>query len=160
MGRPLRLIVATWDGAGNLPPILALVDALLRRGHRVHVLAHEVQREKIEATGAAFLSFDTAPQIDHGQSLGANPLASLLEFDRDASNDLLAACDRLAPDALLRRNRALRPFSASSSQTGIAARKCPNSLGATNPYSATKPRIWLPFALRWLLNSKRTRCTA
>jgi UDP:flavonoid glycosyltransferase YjiC (YdhE family) len=101
MGRPLRLLVATWDGAGNLPPILALVDALLRRGHRVHVLAHEVQRQKIEATGGGFLSFDTAAQIDHGQSLGANPLASLLDFDRDASNDLLAACDRLAPDALL-----------------------------------------------------------
>lgn len=101
MGRPLRLIVATWDGAGNLPPILVLVDALLRRGHRVHVLAHEVQRQRIEAAGGAFLSFDTAAQIDHGQSLGANPLASLLQFDRDASNDLLAACDRLAPDVLL-----------------------------------------------------------
>ena len=101
MGRPLRLLVATWDGAGNLPPILALVEAFLRRGHIVHVLAHEVQRQRIEATGGAFRSFDTAAQIDHGRSLGANPLAALLAFDADASRDLLAACELLAPDALL-----------------------------------------------------------
>ncbi len=103
MGRPLLLLVVTWDGAGNLPPILALVNALVCRGHIVHVLAHEVQRMSIEAAGGAFLSFDTTAQIDHGRSqpLGANPLASLLELDRDAANDLLAACDSLAPDALL-----------------------------------------------------------
>src|SRR5689334_5674631 len=101
MGRPLRLLVATWDGAGNLPPILALVEALLRRGHIVHVLAHEVQRQSIEATGGAFLSFTAAAQIDHSQSLGVNPLAALLAFDADASHDLLAACDLVGPDALL-----------------------------------------------------------
>ena len=101
MGRPLRLLIATWDGAGNLPPILALVEALLRRGHTVHVLAHEVQRQAIETAGGAFLSFGTAAQIDHGRSLGANPLAALLGFGADASHDLLTACDLLEPDALL-----------------------------------------------------------
>ena len=101
MRRPLRLLVATWDGAGNLPPILSLVQALLRRGHAVHVLAHDVQRQRIEAIGGAFLRFDTAAQIDHGRSLGVNPLAALLAFDAGASHDFLAACDVLAPDALL-----------------------------------------------------------
>ncbi|MDE2627919.1 MAG: glycosyltransferase family 1 protein [Burkholderiales bacterium] len=103
MGQPLRLLVATWDGAGNLPPILALVNRLVHRGHAVHVLAHDVQKDRIEAAGGTFLGFDTTAQIDHGRSqpLGANPLASLLELDRDATNDLLAACDRLGPDALL-----------------------------------------------------------
>ena len=103
MERPLRLLVATWDGAGNLPPILALVDRLARRGHAVHVLAHDVQRHRIEAAGATFLRFETAAQIDHGRSqpLGADPLASLLELDKDVTNDLLAACDSVAPHAVL-----------------------------------------------------------
>jgi hypothetical protein len=67
----------------------------------VYVLAHEVQRRRIEAAGGAFLGFDTAAQIDHGRSLGANPLASLLAFDGDAARDVLASCNALAPDALL-----------------------------------------------------------
>lgn len=103
MGKPLRLLVATWDGAGNLAPVLALVDALVRRGHTVHVLAHDVQKASIEAAGGAFLRFGIAAQIDHGrsQSLGDNPIDSLMALDADVSGDLLAASERLAPDALL-----------------------------------------------------------
>ena len=42
-----------------------------------------------------------------------------------------------------RRKRALRPLSASSSPTGIAARKCHSSLGAANPGPAGQRGIQL-----------------
>lgn len=86
-----------------MPPILALVAALTGRGHGVTVLAHNVQRSKIEAAGATFLAYQTARQIDHGRSLplGENPLAALGAIDKDAANDLLATSSRLAPDAVL-----------------------------------------------------------
>ena len=57
-------------------------------------------------------------------------------------------------------NKKLRPLSASSSQSGIARRNEDNCCGATNPYSDTRPLIWLPLAMRWLFISSRTRCIA
>ena len=103
MAGPLRLLVATWYGAGNLTPILALVNALVRRGHLVYALAHDVQRASIQAAGGSFLGFGSGAQIDHGRSqpLGDSPIDSLIELDGDVSRDLLAACEWLAPDALL-----------------------------------------------------------
>ncbi len=71
MNRPARLLVTTWDGAGNLAPILALVDSLVRRGHVVDVLAHDVQRQRVEAAGGSFVRFDSAAQIDHSRPLPA-----------------------------------------------------------------------------------------
>ena len=35
---PTTVLMAYWDGAGNVPPQLSLARALTERGHRVRVL--------------------------------------------------------------------------------------------------------------------------
>ena len=99
----MRLLVTTWDGAGNLPPILALVDGLARRGHEVHVLGHDVQRQAIEAAGGVFVGFEKAPQWDQGQpgSMGADPIGAFLAFEVQARDDVLAMVERLDPAVVL-----------------------------------------------------------
>lgn len=50
----MRMLVVTWDGGGNLPPMLGIARALADRGDRVRVLGHRIQREAIESTGLPF----------------------------------------------------------------------------------------------------------
>ena len=99
----MHFLVATWDGAGNLQPVLGLVEALKRRGHEVHVLAHDVQRGQIEAVGGTFLPFQTAPQWDQGMPgyAGDDPMAHFMAFDPKAGDDVLTVARELDPDALL-----------------------------------------------------------
>ena len=60
----MRVLQVIWDGGGNTAPQLAIARELVGRGHEVRVLAHDVQREKVEATGAAFAGYRHAPQAD------------------------------------------------------------------------------------------------
>lgn len=50
----MRVLIVTWDGGGNLPPMLGIAVALAARGDRVRVLGHEVQRTSIERAGLSF----------------------------------------------------------------------------------------------------------
>ena len=49
-----RVLMTTWAGAGNTPPMASVARALVGRGHDVHVLADELIRVDFEATGASF----------------------------------------------------------------------------------------------------------
>ena len=100
---PRRFLFATWDGAGNLPPILALVEAFARRGHEAHVLGHDVQSAQIEAAGAAFVRFETARQWDQGQPsfLGDDPVSAFLAFNGAARDDFISVARRLDPATVL-----------------------------------------------------------
>ncbi|WP_448809510.1 glycosyltransferase [Agromyces bauzanensis] len=48
----------TVDGGGNTPPTLAIAAELRRRGHEVHVLGQERQRDPAAAAGCAFTPLD------------------------------------------------------------------------------------------------------
>lgn len=100
---PRPLLFATWDGAGNLPPLLALVEAFARRGHEIHVLGHDVQRPQIEAAGAVFARYETARQWDQGlpSFLGADPVPAFLAFNQAARDDFIAVARRVDPAAAL-----------------------------------------------------------
>jgi len=52
-----RILVVTWDGGGNVPPMLGIAGELLRRGHQVRVLGHPQQREVVVAAGLKFISY-------------------------------------------------------------------------------------------------------
>jgi UDP:flavonoid glycosyltransferase YjiC (YdhE family) len=54
--------MATWDGAGNIPPIGALAGALAARGDDVHVLGHESTRGIFEDTGGTFIGWASSSQ--------------------------------------------------------------------------------------------------
>jgi len=49
-----NILFVTWDGGGNLPPVLGIARALVRGGDRVRVLGHAIQRSAIEAAGLEF----------------------------------------------------------------------------------------------------------
>ena len=50
MGRgPSRFLVAAIDGGGTLPPVMGVAADLVRRGHRVHVLADPTAEEAARA---------------------------------------------------------------------------------------------------------------
>ena len=50
----MKILLVTWDGAGNFPPERALVRGLIARGHSVHVLAHDTLRSQVKDDGAEF----------------------------------------------------------------------------------------------------------
>ncbi|HST55195.1 MAG TPA: nucleotide disphospho-sugar-binding domain-containing protein [Solirubrobacteraceae bacterium] len=50
--------------SGNAPPQLALTRELVARGHQVRVLAHRAAGARIEGTGAEFVEFRHAPDLD------------------------------------------------------------------------------------------------
>ncbi|WP_448004038.1 glycosyltransferase [Agromyces bauzanensis] len=53
-----RFVVVTVDGGGNAPPTLAIAGRLAARGHDVHILGHERQREVVTSAGHAFTPLD------------------------------------------------------------------------------------------------------
>jgi len=58
---PARFLFTTWEGGGNLPPVLTVVAKLTRLGHAVRVMGDRVNREAAEAVGAEFIPWTRAP---------------------------------------------------------------------------------------------------
>jgi MGT family glycosyltransferase len=59
--KPCRILFTTFDGGGNVAPIMAVVARLLARGHDVRVMSDTVNRDEVDATGARFRSWTRAP---------------------------------------------------------------------------------------------------
>jgi UDP:flavonoid glycosyltransferase YjiC (YdhE family) len=102
-GRARRFLLATCDGAGSLQPLRGLIEALARRGHEIFVIAHDVQRGPIEASGGRFIGYDSAAQWDQGDPawLQEDLTTLLARFGQGSLVDIMAAGDRLDPAALL-----------------------------------------------------------
>jgi MGT family glycosyltransferase len=62
---PKRFLFVDWEGGGNLPPALTVARHLVARGHHVRFLGEPCNRQEIEATGSAFVSFVHAPHRDN-----------------------------------------------------------------------------------------------
>jgi MGT family glycosyltransferase len=58
-----RFLLATIDGGGTIPPELGLAARLVRRGHRVRVLADPTVQSAARAAGCAVTSWKTAPHV-------------------------------------------------------------------------------------------------
>jgi MGT family glycosyltransferase len=50
-----RFLIATWDGAGNLPPALGIARTLVERGHDVRLLGHRTIAERCGDVGTRFI---------------------------------------------------------------------------------------------------------
>ena len=57
-------LFVTWEGGGNLPPVLGLAQRLIARGHKVRVLSEPCLRNTIESLGAEFVVFKKLLRID------------------------------------------------------------------------------------------------
>jgi MGT family glycosyltransferase len=57
-----EILMTTWHGAGNTPPLMSVAAALVARGHHVRVLADAVLKPDVEAAGAEHVAWTRAPQ--------------------------------------------------------------------------------------------------
>ncbi len=69
-----RILAVTWDGGGNVPPMLGVCVELGRRGHEVRVLGHSQQRRAVESAGLPFVAYR------HARPWSANDPATGLRF--------------------------------------------------------------------------------
>lgn len=95
-------LFVTWEGGGNVAPVLGLAQRLIERGHRVRVLAEPCLQQNIESMGAEFISFKkhftrTDRTVDIIQDWNAGPM-NLATFDNiifgpamDVAEETLAA---------------------------------------------------------------------
>jgi MGT family glycosyltransferase len=60
-----QFLFVDWEGGGNLPPALTIARRLIERGHTVRFLGEPCNREEIESTGSAFVSYVYAPHRDN-----------------------------------------------------------------------------------------------
>jgi MGT family glycosyltransferase len=84
-----RFLITLSAGGGNVPPTLSVARALLDRGHDVRVLTDPVLEPEVNATGAEFVSWTTAPH----------------RFDLDPSTDLAKDWEAKTPMGGLARSR-------------------------------------------------------
>jgi MGT family glycosyltransferase len=61
MTKRMNFLFTTWEGGGNMTPMLEAVRKLLARGHRVRVMSEECNRPESEAAGATFIAWQRAP---------------------------------------------------------------------------------------------------
>ena len=52
-----RILAVTWDGGGNVPPMLGIASELQRRGHKIRVLGHTQQRDVVASAGLKFVNY-------------------------------------------------------------------------------------------------------
>ena len=105
MPRNAKILMVTWDGAGNFPPERALVRGLLARGHSVQVLAHDSLRSQVQDDGAEFHALHGVLQYDSRDPVPpAEELLFLLDsvwMAKGFGAELLSAIHRLSPDLVL-----------------------------------------------------------
>jgi len=83
-------LFCTWEGGGNVPPVLSAARKLVGRGHHVRVMAERCNREEIEAVGAEFVGYTLA----------------LNRADKTAANDIVRDWEGATPAEQLGRVQA------------------------------------------------------
>lgn len=113
----MDVILTTWDGAGNTPPVLSVARALRERGHEVRVMGDPSLREDVAAAGLWFMPWSRTPARQARGAAGdvirdwecPDPMGALAQLrDRLAigaaglvAQDVLEECERQRPDVLL-----------------------------------------------------------
>ncbi|WP_045877363.1 glycosyltransferase [Pseudofrankia sp. DC12] len=99
-----KILVATFNGGGNVPPALGIAGELSRRGHDVRVLGNADQEETFEAAGLRFEAYRRAaahtPLDRQGLARWASDYLGVF-LDTGAGLDLVAALDREAADLVV-----------------------------------------------------------
>lgn len=60
-GPKRNFLFTTWEGGGNIPPVLTVARKLRARGHRVRLMSDRVNAEDAAAAGLGFHPWQTAP---------------------------------------------------------------------------------------------------
>jgi UDP:flavonoid glycosyltransferase YjiC (YdhE family) len=110
-----RIAMVTWDGGGNVPPLLHIGRELRERGNDVMVLGDEAQRERFEAAGLGFAGYRNAPPWSRTDPYD---LASLFGrfLDGGTGQDLDELIDDWAPEAVVADCFMLAPLQAAQAR--------------------------------------------
>ena len=84
-----RILAVTWDGGGNVPPLLGVTTRLRERGHHVRVPGHAQQRAAVESSGAEFVAYRHARPWSADQTRLERPVGGqpLRDVHRDRPGD-------------------------------------------------------------------------
>jgi MGT family glycosyltransferase len=97
-----RFLFVTWDGGGNVPPLVALGSRLVFQSHPVRVLGPRSVEDRFTAAGCAFRPFSRVPEFDRTRSLeDQRPLMLQLLFGPGAGEDLLEELEREPADSIV-----------------------------------------------------------
>ena len=86
----MKILFAIVDGGGNVPPQLAVAQALQARGADIHVLGHHGIRERVEAAGLEFEPFSDGRHFD--PTIQRSLAAIMTDFSRVAADRRLGHC--------------------------------------------------------------------
>ena len=88
---PRHVLAVLHDAGGTVPPMLALAEAVLRRGHRVTVLGQPSIGERATGLGCRFVAFGALPDYDRTTTLEQQiDVAVVALAGRSPGDDLLA----------------------------------------------------------------------
>ncbi len=101
-----------WEGGGNVPPVLGVASRLIKRGHRVRILAEPCLQKSIENIGACYIPFTkhftrTDRSLDIIKDFQAKPLTIpsveniLIEPALDVAKETLAELNKEHTDVLV-----------------------------------------------------------
>jgi len=100
-----RVLITTWDGAGNLVATLGIAQHLAERGHDVRLLGHRSIDSRVGSHGWRFRSFETA--FDWDSTTEFDPadefplLGNGLWFSDDVADDVTTELEREPADVLI-----------------------------------------------------------
>ncbi len=101
----MRILIATWDGAGGFQPQQTLIRGLAAKGHDVHVAAHQSLQSRIEGAGATFEHLPTITAYNSRKPVKPDEERALvldgIIFSEAFGNDVYATASRLRPDLQL-----------------------------------------------------------
>ena len=98
----MRLLLTLHDAGGTVPPVLALAEAAVARGHEVTVLGQPSVRRRAEAAGADVVHFSSLPDYDHRRSFDEQlELVGAAIVGRAVGDDLLRVAAETAADAVV-----------------------------------------------------------
>ena len=104
MADPGVILLVTWDGGGNVPPILALGRRLAQRGHKVRVLGSASLSDRVTSVGLDFTALSRVPELDRtaGTAIEDQIEAFFVQLTGpELADDVAEALDRHRPDVVV-----------------------------------------------------------
>lgn len=95
-----RLLIATLPADGHLSPLLPFARELVARGHDVFWMTGPTRRARVEATGAAFLPFIDAWDLDFGRLDEAFPGRAEAKGIARFKHDMREIFIKMVPDQI------------------------------------------------------------
>lgn len=120
-----KVLLVTWDGAGNVAPMFAIAQGLVERGHEVRLLGPLSLRTRTQAIGCQFVPFTHHPEWNSMVTVDLadefNILTRELFYNSDLGRDVVEELDREPADMAIVDAMLLVAVTAAQSRVRTAA---------------------------------------